>query len=1126
MNSLRISIKSLNLFVLISIGIVTITMFQVEAHGSADNNFVNVKENITYTPEQASLLLKTVEDRIASIPVDAPENSVEGKLKKSLNKQTVIIEELLTILKQGEFLFSVSSKITQGLEEKKKELASLTKIHQASQPEQTTQDELDELTRKAKELRKTILETKEEINRHDNFIKSVPETKDNAETKREEASNLIHSLKDQILTITNSDEKELLQTQLTTAEIKFQVESETLASLKSKLEQIEKVRPLLAIELQIMTKHLEALTDEIRIYGKCYAQDLETKHQKTKIVLAQKVARVDEAKEPKEKFIAEWEANLALSQKKKNELEAEIVNLQRIFDEQDSLLHTEKDKLNYFSSRLDRLGASSIPAELIKRELQRLKQIKKALKNALPVDYSETVEVYETREFEIEDELRNFAEIWQVALTHTTNTLNNSEKSDFEIKASKLAGEYKNELQNEKEIISKYFELDQNVQRHLSERTEVLEEIERIVWSSRFWIQDGKPMDLRLLKKLMQEMVFVVNQIKQFDYTKILKALILVSGTVNTKLRGVLLFIILPALLFLFRLRVARIVTKYNKKTLRKGHKWQNKMVTVLGGIAAAITFPVYLFLFSKIIGNAGFPEITSNVFELVFFYSGIFLLLFLLNRSFFHKHGIAPVQFGLNKESSRIIYRSLQIVIISSVTLRLLITTTETILVIPAIAQILLFIELVIQGVVMWWVLRGNSKLIKNEIMESNSSFLARYWTLISYIIFSLILATWILVVTGYNYAAAEFSRSLLESIVAAFLLPQIYKQAIQLIENIAQKRQRLIWLQTHNREEEKGKKEEEIRLTDQAKSFVRVFFYIIGALIILNIWGLDKGAFKTFDEIGVYKITNASNENEMVSVADLLMFTIVILSTTWILKNLAGIVGFTIFSRIKLDDGIKYAILTITRYSIFLIAALLVLSTIHLDLGQLRWLVAAMGVGLGFGLQEIVLNFVSGIILLIERPIRVDDVVTIGNNIGTVTHINIRATTIVNFDRQELIVPNRMLITQEVTNWTHGDSIIRLVVPIGVAYGSDTDKVSKLLLNIAKEQPSVLDDPEPCIHFISHGESSLDFEMRVFLPNPTLRFETLDAINKDINRILAENGIEIPFPQRDIHIKRAKKS
>lgn len=1122
MNRLKIFIKSVNLLVLITISIAVISMPQTDIHGSSNDNALQASS--TYSPEQVSLLLQKAKDQIDSIPEDAPENSVEAKLRNSLNKQTVIMEELITVLKQDKSLFSVSNKITQGLEEKEKELASLSNISHTSHPEQPTKEELDKLTKKAKDLKKRILETKAEMYRQDNFSKLAPETKIKAEERRQEALNLIHSLNDQISSTIDTEEKKILQIQLTTAEIEFQIGAETSASLESKLERIEEVHPLLAIELQINKKHLVALANEIKIYRKCYTKELKAQHQKTEMVLAQKVARVVDAKDPKEKFIATWEAKLALSQKKTTALEANIVNLQRIFDEQDSLLHTEKDKLDYFTSRLDRLGASSIPAGLIKRELQRLKTHRKGLKNALPVDYAETVEFYETREFEIDDELRNFAEIWDEALARALGTLSGSERMDIEVKASNLSNEYKRSLHSERDVMSRYFEIDQNIQRHLLERTEVLGEIERIVWSCRFWIQDGKPMDLKLLKKLMQEMVVVGNQIKHLEYTKIFNALVLVSGTVNTKLRGVLLFIILPALLFIFRLRLAKIVTKYNKKALRRGHRWQYKMVAVIGGIAGAITFPVYLFLFSEIISNAGFPENISYVFKLVFFYSGIFLVLFLLNRSFFHKHGIAPVQFGLNTESSLIIYRSLQIVIISSVTLRMLTSVTEIILVIPATEEMLLFIELVIQGVVMWWVLRGNSKLIKNEIMVSNSSFLARYWTLISYIIFSVILATWILAATGYSYAAAQFSRSLLISIVIAFLLPQVYKLVVQFIENVALKRRRLIWLQTHNKEEEKDKKEEEIRLTDQTKSFVRVFFYIIGVLIILNIWGLDKGAFKTFDEIGVYKVTNASNENEMTSVADLLMFIIVILSTVWILKNLTGIVEFTIFSRIKLDDGIKYAILTITRYSIFLIAVLLVLSTVHLDLGRLGWLMAAMGVGLGFGLQEIVLNFVSGIILLIERPIRVDDIVTIGNNIGTVTHINIRATTIINFDRQELIVPNRMLITQEVTNWTHGDSIIRLKVPIGVAYGSDTDKVSELLLNIAKEQQMVLDDPEPSVLFMSHGESSLDFELRVFLPTPMIRMDTLDAINKDINRKLAENGIQIPFPQRDIHIKRVK--
>jgi potassium efflux system protein len=130
-------------------------------------------------------------------------------------------------------------------------------------------------------------------------------------------------------------------------------------------------------------------------------------------------------------------------------------------------------------------------------------------------------------------------------------------------------------------------------------------------------------------------------------------------------------------------------------------------------------------------------------------------------------------------------------------------------------------------------------------------------------------------------------------------------------------------------------------------------------------------------------------------------------------------------------------------------------------------------------------------------------------------------RATTIVNFDRQEVILPNRRLITSEVTNWTRGDTIMRLVISIGVAYGSNIDEVSELLLQIARQQAEVLKDPAPSAIFMQHGESALEFQLRVFIPAPSVRMLVQDRINKAINRAFAERGINIPFPQRDLHIK-----
>ena len=188
--------------------------------------------------------------------------------------------------------------------------------------------------------------------------------------------------------------------------------------------------------------------------------------------------------------------------------------------------------------------------------------------------------------------------------------------------------------------------------------------------------------------------------------------------------------------------------------------------------------------------------------------------------------------------------------------------------------------------------------------------------------------------------------------------------------------------------------------------------------------------------------------------------------------------------------------------------------------DWSKLQWIIAALGVGLGFGLQEIVANFVSGIIILFERPVRVGDTVTIGNLSGTVTSIRIRATTITDFENREVLLPSKAIITDNVTNWTRNDTVTRILLPIGVAYGSDPDQVQAMLLDVAKAHPDVLNTPAPSVFFTLHGESSLDFEVRAFVDATAKRLPVAHDLNTAMNRVLGEAGIEIPFPQRDLHI------
>ncbi len=250
--------------------------------------------------------------------------------------------------------------------------------------------------------------------------------------------------------------------------------------------------------------------------------------------------------------------------------------------------------------------------------------------------------------------------------------------------------------------------------------------------------------------------------------------------------------------------------------------------------------------------------------------------------------------------------------------------------------------------------------------------------------------------------------------------------------------------------------------------------------------------------------------------------LLSIVILTGTFMAsKNLPGLLEMTLLQRLPLDRGGRHAVTAIFRYLLTLVGCIFAFRTIGIGWGSVQWLAAAMTVGLGFGLQEIFANFVSGLIILFERPIRVGDLVTVADVTGTVSNMRIRATVIVDPDRRELIVPNKKFITDNVINWTLTDPISRVVIPVGVAYGSDTVLAHSILMKTAREHPMVLDQPEPSALFKGFGDSSLDFDLRFFIPKRDVYAAVVHEINTAIDRAFREANIEIAFPQRDINIR-----
>lgn len=235
---------------------------------------------------------------------------------------------------------------------------------------------------------------------------------------------------------------------------------------------------------------------------------------------------------------------------------------------------------------------------------------------------------------------------------------------------------------------------------------------------------------------------------------------------------------------------------------------------------------------------------------------------------------------------------------------------------------------------------------------------------------------------------------------------------------------------------------------------------------------------------------------------------------------RHLPGLIRMVLNSRFGLSAGGVYTITTLSGYVISVIGILVVASILGFKWSQIQWLVAALGVGIGFGLQEIVANFISGLIILFERPIRVGDIVTVGNTDGVVTRIRIRATTIRDFDRKELLVPNKEFISGQLLNWSLSDPVTRIIVPVGVAYGSDVQQAMDLMIKAARESRFVLKKPKPMVTFESFGDNSLLLQLRCFIGSVDDRLPAVSDLHVAIDRKFREAEISIAFPQRDVHI------
>ncbi|WP_209061043.1 mechanosensitive ion channel domain-containing protein [Endozoicomonas sp. G2_2] len=318
-------------------------------------------------------------------------------------------------------------------------------------------------------------------------------------------------------------------------------------------------------------------------------------------------------------------------------------------------------------------------------------------------------------------------------------------------------------------------------------------------------------------------------------------------------------------------------------------------------------------------------------------------------------------------------------------------------------------------------------------------------------------------------------------------------------------------------------------MQISEQTRGLIKVVIALITVAVLWIIWSDTLPALQLLDNVTLWQYaTEIDGKSQLtrVTLGALLLALALGVVTALAGRNLPGFLEITVLRRFSMDAGSRYAMATLFQYAIVIIGLLGAVALIGFRWSSIQWLVAAVGVGLGFGLQEIFANFVSGIVILFERPVRVGDTVTVGTLTGTVSRIRIRATTVTDWDNKEVVIPNKTFITETVINWTLTDDITRLIIRVHLALDTDTELAEKLIMDVIRDEPVALDNPAPTVFFVGYDDSALIYEARIFYHDLYNLLPLQHAIYKRMHAAFRANDVVVSFPQQDLHLRSIDES
>ncbi|PSW05496.1 mechanosensitive ion channel domain-containing protein [Photobacterium lipolyticum] len=1064
--------------------------------------------------DQARQLLDSAKQELTNLPEAPQASELELQSKITWQRRIALLEEYIA---QADSLLLIEQKETDLADQVKQvnnqlmKIAALPPIQSSIEASQTDSAFLESQLNEARNRKNSLLARQAQ---QQQLEADMPALLQAAQRRYHEAEQREAMLFKTISKPQAEADRLLAEKQIENVQLNRLIARQTAQLHEQQLQWYRQSEPLLQLELELAELQINRLEQQLAFYQQSLQQQLTKQAQQAEQTLIKKEQSAKQAVNPDERFIATWEAHIARSQKNTRELQALLISLDKEVTEQEKGLNAEKNEL----LAIKNLISSSVTyglADRIKLTLQQIRQRRTALVRTLRNDSFTTLHQYRERRFVLEENLLRLTDDFEQQRGDIASKFSESERQYFFATSQGLLSTYRNTLRDEKVALTEVINQGQKIQLVTEQRLENLNEFERFIRSTSFWIRDTQPLGWQTLATLPTEILKDASWLAKLASPEIRSRLVDTSKTPLHLLYTLVLFLVLPVGLYRTRLYIRGLSRRIDDRVLAEGKLLHLAALVVTTGLLSAALLPAYFYVVARLVDSAQLPAGIGSVGRQIFDHLALFFFFWFLSRSFFSRRSISEVQFDFPHSASNALYSALKWFLFGY----LIWLLPWHILRQPpfeneALPRLFYTLFLITSAISVYRLTRPSSAFVQHALDTLNFDPISRNWKVFSGFLITLACSVILLDVAGYHYASLSITISLAGTLAVLALLPPLYR--------LFRGRVHAFIIRSEiSAAEPPGDLASRPEMKSKFLKVLRLLFIALAVILLLNLWGIDDQTLRIFDDMRLYKVRITGAEPEFVTLGDFLRCILFLVVTVWILRVLPGLYNMWVFPHWNVDAGIKYAILTISRYSIFLVGFFFALAELHLDLGRLSWLMAAIGVGLGFGLQEIVSNFVSGIILLVERPVKPGDTVTIGNLSGTVSRINIRATTIVNFDRQEVMVPNRSLITNDVINWTRSDTVNRVVISIGVAYGSDVDRVSEVLMKIATDQPEILTTPAPTVIFMRHGESSLDLDLRVFVPSPDDIMPIRDRLNRLINKTFSIEGIEIPFPQRDLHIR-----